>query len=338
MVNIYIMKIYFKSFAFYESWTIMNRKKMFIDILIIMMALALFIAWDRHDKADTAVTNTLLNQDYKIYLITVDKKAQYWDILNQGARDMAALLGLTYAWDAPAERNIQLQIDVLNNAVNNGANAILLAADSPKKISAAVEDAKARGVKIIYVDSPANEEAIITLATDNEHAGTLAGNTMRTQLEDAGIVSGKIGIISVDSTKENTMLREKSFRKVLEANGKFTILDTEYMGGDLIASQEAASKLIKENPDLVGLFGTNETTSIGVGNAILNNNINIIGIGFDKTEKMLILLNKDGVRALMVQYPYTMGYLGVAEAVAALKGYDTGPFFLDTGVTVLEKQ
>jgi len=37
----------------------------------------------------------------------------------------------------------------------------------------------------------------------------------------------------------------------------------------------------------------------------------------------------------LVQNPFTMGYLGMAEAVAALRGFDTGPQLINTGVTVV---
>ena len=37
----------------------------------------------------------------------------------------------------------------------------------------------------------------------------------------------------------------------------------------------------------------------------------------------------------MAQNPYTMGFLGVAEAYAAINGLSTGPAVIDTGVAVL---
>jgi len=37
----------------------------------------------------------------------------------------------------------------------------------------------------------------------------------------------------------------------------------------------------------------------------------------------------------MVQNPYTMGYLGMAQAYAVINGWSTGPATLDTGVAVL---
>lgn len=57
--------------------------------------------------------------------------------------------------------------------------AIIVAANGPDAISSALKEAKDAGIKIgCYVDSPANVEAEATFSTDNEAAGTTAGNEM----------------------------------------------------------------------------------------------------------------------------------------------------------------
>jgi ribose transport system substrate-binding protein len=130
------------------------------------------------------------------------------------------------------------------------------------------------------------------------------------------------------------MSRENGFRAVIEAAG-FTILTTEYRDGDASASQEAAIGFITGNPDLVGLYGTNEGSTVGVGNAIKSSGKDIVGIGFDKSDAIMGLLKDGSLVAAMAQNPFTMGYLGVAQAFAALNGMSTGPSVIDTGVAVL---
>ena len=156
----------------------MMRLKNIFSIAIISLALLLFIIWHRCCIMDTAQTTASNIKYYKVYLISTDKGFQYWGTLNQGAEDMAKIVGIQYIWDAPEVRSTKEQIEIINKAVNDGADALLVAADDPKKISGAIEDAKARNVKVIYVDSPAYEEAITTLTTDNYAAGVKAGQTM----------------------------------------------------------------------------------------------------------------------------------------------------------------
>lgn len=315
----------------------MKPKKILFDIFVIAIAFLLFIDW--YDKSKIAsVPTAAVQNNYKIYLITKDKREQFWSILNQGAANMAAMLGVTYIWKAPEKNDAALQIELLNNAVNDGADAVLIAVSDSEKLSEPIRNAKAKGTKIVYVDAPANEEAVTTLATNNYDAGILAGENMINELELFGIEKGKIGIIGYNTTTDTTMNREAGFRDTILADGKFTLLDTEYMEGDRVASQKAAERLIKDNKDMVGLFGTNEGSSEGVGNAIKADNNRVIGIGFNKSDLILKLIQEESLKAVIVQNPFTMGYLGMAEAIAAIKGYDSGPPFLNTGASVLRKR
>lgn len=273
-------------------------------------------------------------KSFTVYLITMDKMDQHWVNVDAGAKAMADALGLKYKWDAPDVKDNAKQIEAVNNAVADKADLILLAANDPAAISDAVKNAKEKGVKIIYVDSAGNEPAIATLSTNNFQAGALAGETMIGELTAAGKTSGTIGIIGVNTATNSTMDRENGFRGVLEAAG-FTILTTEYKDGDAAASQESAAGFITGNEDLVGLYGTNEGSTVGVGNAIKASGKGLIGIGFDKSDAILGLLNDGSLKAAMAQNPFTMGYIGVAQAYAALTGLSTGPAVIDTGVAVL---
>ena len=59
------------------------------------------------------------------------------------------------------------QIECINNAAADGADLILLASNGPDTQVATLKEITSQGVKIIYVDSPANFDALQTLATDN---------------------------------------------------------------------------------------------------------------------------------------------------------------------------
>jgi ribose transport system substrate-binding protein len=133
------------------------------------------------------------------------------------------------------------------------------------------------------------------------------------------------------------MNREKGFRDVIESDGRFRILDTQYAGSDIALAQTLAQRMITENNDLAGLFGTNEETTTGVGSAIKMSQSQVTGIGFDITDIIQGFLDDGTLQAVMVQNPYTMGYLGMAETIAALRGIDTGPPFINTGVSVRTK-
>ena len=63
----------------------------------------------------------------------------------------------------------------------------------------------------------------------------------------------------------------------------------------------------------------------------------IIGVGFDKSDAIMNLINDGYLLCTMAQNPDVMGEDGVKAAVAALEGQDQGGKVTDTGVSVIKK-
>ena len=275
------------------------------------------------------------DESYKIALITMDSIDQHWVTLNEGAQKAAKELGVTVDFMAPNTKDDAQQIESVNNAVSGGYNAIIVAANGPDAISSALKDAQSKGVKIVYVDSPANVDAEATFSTDNFAAGTTAGKTMIDGLKAAGVESGSIGIISVNNATASTVSRDEGFRAAFEGTG-YTLLETQFCEGDAAKAQSIAENFITEG--VVGIYGCNEGSTTGAGNAIKASGKPIVGVGFDKSDAIMGLINDGYLLATMAQNPDVMGYEGVKAAVAALKGESLGGKVTDTGVSVLKSE
>ncbi len=274
--------------------------------------------------------------DTMVALITMDSIDQHWVTLNEGAQKAAKELGVTVQFMAPNTKDDAQQIECVNNAVSAGAKAIIVAATGPDAISSALKEAQSSGVKIVYVDSPANVEAEATFSTDNKAAGKTAGGEMLKALKDAGVTSGSIGIINVNAATDSCVMREEGFRSAFEGSG-FTLLETQYGEGDAAKSQSIAENYITQG--VVGIFGCNEGSTTGAGNAIkASGKDGIIGVGFDKSDAILGLIDDGYLLCTMAQNPDVMGYEGVKAAVAAVGGESLGGKVTDTGVSVLTAQ
>ena len=271
----------------------------------------------------------------QIALITMDSIDQHWVTLNEGAQKAAAELGVTVTFMAPNTKDDAQQIEQVNNAVAGGYQAIIVAANGPDAISSALKEAASQGVKIVYVDSPANVEAEATFSTDNKAAGKTAGETMLAKLTEMGVTTGSIGIINVNAATDSCVMREEGFRFAFEGT-EFTLLETQYGEGDAAKSQSIAENYITQG--VVGIFGCNEGSTTGAGNAIkASGSSEIVGVGFDKSDAILGLIEDGYLLATMAQNPDVMGYEGVKAAVAALNGESLGGAVTDTGVSVLTK-
>jgi len=307
-------------------------KKKILAMLCCMTMIAASLAGCGKKEAETAATGSA--DGAKVALITMDSIDQHWITLNEGAQKAAQELGVEVTFMAPNTKDDAQQIECVNNAVAGGYNAILVAANGPDAISSALQEAIAAGVKVVYVDSPANVEAEATFSTDNKAAGKTAGEQLIAALEAAGVTSGDIGIINVNAATDSCVMREEGFRSAFEGSA-FNILETQYGEGDAAKSQSIAENYITQG--VVGIFGCNEGSTTGAGNAIkASGNAAILGVGFDKSDAILNLITDGYLLCTMAQNPDVMGYEGVKAAVAAINGEALGGKVSDTGVSVID--
>lgn len=307
------------------------KKKFFV--LTLILALIISVAGCASEPAVTEEPSE--GDKFNVYLITMDQMDQHWVTVDEGARKAAEELGnVEYKWLAPDVKDDAKQIESINNAIAGGADAILLAANGPTAVTSALKEAEAAGIKIVYVDSPADFPAVQTLATDNEAAGKTAGEEMLKALEAKGVTSGKIGIVNVNASTASTVAREKGFRAAFEGKG-FEILETQFGGGDAAKSKDIAANYITEG--VVGIFGGNEGSTVGTGNAIKEAGGEVIGVGFDKSDMILQLVKEGYLLATMSQNPDIMGYEGMKTAVRVLEGNTVDKDYVDTGVSVITK-
>lgn len=275
-------------------------------------------------------------EDYNVFLITMDQNDQHWVRVNAGAAKAAEELGnVKLQWNAPDLKDDAKQIEVVNNAVAAGADVILLAANGPTAVTAALKEADAQGVKIIYVDSPADFPGLKTFATDNKAAGKTAGEKLLETLKTNGIEKGRIGIVGVNAATNSTVNRELGFREAFKGTG-FELLPTQYSDGDTAKAKDIAANYF--NQGCVAVFGTNEGSSVGAGNAVKEFGEGVYAVGFDKSNMILSLVRGGQLSAVMAQNPEVMGYEGVKAAVDAMQGKDLGEKYVDTGVSVITKK
>jgi ribose transport system substrate-binding protein len=282
-------------------------------------------------------------ETYTIYLVTMDRMDQHWNSVQEGclraAGEIEAASGdkIEFVWDAPQDgKEDGPQVEIINNAVAAEADVILLAAHSADGQLGAITAGDEAGVKFIYVDSPASwQGALQTIKTDNEAAGTQAGEAMLAKLTELEITEGQIGVVSPDAGSESVVARDAGFRKAFEGTS-FEILETQYGEGKADLSQNEAEDFITSG--VVGLFGANEGSAVGVANAIKESGQSVVGVGFDTSATVLTAIEEDILIGTMAQNPKEMGYLGLKSAYEYLKnGTDPNPKLLDSGATMVTK-
>lgn len=269
----------------------------------------------------------------KTYIALVSKgfQHQFWQAVKQGADQAAEEFDVEITFEGPdSESEVAQQIDLLQTAMDRNPDAIGFAALDSQAAVPLMTEAESRGVPVIAFDSGVDSDVPVTTAsTDNLAAAALAAERM---VELIG-GSGKVALVVHDQTSLTGVQRRDGFVEYIEQNAPdVEIVSIQYGGGDQLESTDVATAIIEGNPDIVGIYGANEGSAIGVVNAVqeLDRVGEIVVIGFDSGQAQIDAIKNGVMAGAITQNPVGIGYETVKAAVMAINGEEL-PESIDTG-------
>ncbi|PJI84270.1 monosaccharide ABC transporter substrate-binding protein (CUT2 family) [Yoonia maricola] len=275
--------------------------------------------------------STVSAQD-EVYIPMISKgfQHQFWQAVKTGADQAAEELGVRITFEGPDnETMVDRQIDMLAAALANDPAAIGFAALDSQAAIPLLREAAEAGIPVIAFDSGVDSDIpMATATTDNVAAAALAADKMAEFLGGEGTVA----VVAHDQTSRTGIDRRDGFlNQMASAYPNIEVVTVQYGAGDQLQSTEVAKAILTANPDLDGMFGTNEGSAIGIVNAAREmgtEGVTIIGYDSGKAQTDAI---RDGLMAgAITQNPVGIGYETVKAAVAAMNGEDL-PEVIDTG-------
>jgi ribose transport system substrate-binding protein len=257
-----------------------------------------------------------------------------------GSEKAAKEIGIAVPFRGPElETQVDVQIGMFEDALAKKVDGILLAPCDSEALVPLVEKATKQGIVVATFDTDINktDNRISFIATDNYAAGKLAG-------ENAGRILGGKGKVMVIGHLAGTMdTRERlgGFIDVIKAKYPgIQLLETVYGDGDQQKSLDKATDIMRSNPDLAGIYATNEGGAVGVALAVeqAKKTGKVKIIGFDSSEQEIDFLKRGVITGFVVQNPFQIGYLAVKTLYEHLAGIKKAPPRIDTGVVWVDMQ
>jgi ribose transport system substrate-binding protein len=303
-------------------------KRVLFFILVVFLAFGMSVFAEGQKEAPA-------KQDKDIYITCISKGFQheFWQTVRLGTEAAAKELGIKTTYEGPAnESMIDVQINMIENALTRKCDGLLLAALDAQALVPLVEKVNSAGIPIVMFDSGVNSKIPLSfVATDNLAAGAVAAKELAKLIGG----KGKVGIIVHDATSQTGIERRDGFLKEVKASyPNITCLEPVYGGGFHEKSANLIVDMITANPDLVGIFAGNEGSAVGAAIGLQESGKakSIILVGFDSSEQEIQLLKDGVIKGFVVQNPFNMGYLGVKAVYDAIKGKKINPR-IDTGAT-----
>lgn len=224
-------------------------------------------------------------------------------------------INVTVSWLTPPQEDGQVQAQRIQQAVNDGADAILISCSDAGKVTGAINDAVDRGVVVMTFDSDAPQsKRFAYYGVDDNKTG------QQTMSELAALMNGKgkVAILAGNQNAPNLQHRVQGAKDELAKHPEMSLVG---VFNNVETAQDAAAEVIRvnnANPEIQGwamiggwpLFTTTLLTEL--------NPAKMKVASVDALPAQLEYVEKGVVPVLLAQSVYLWGDVGVRTIVDKL--------------------
>ncbi len=280
-----------------------------------------------------------------IYIIVKSLDNSYWDVIINGAKTAGEDFNCNvYYAGTYSETDWEYQSNLLDDCIQNDADAILLAPDDSVMLAPKITEVYGTGIPVILIDTIANTESYdLCYMTDNLIAGRNAAKEMISLLEKRGFSEDdtvNIGIMVGSVASQTINERLAGFFQFWTQNvpDRWKIIpDIVSYDGNTGLAEDLASEILENHPEINGVYGTNNGPTAGFAKTLkTQNRTDISVVGFDYSSDIAELINSpDFSAATMLQKQFDMSYEGIRSAISLIDGEEIPIKFIDTGVVTV---
>ncbi|MBN2851153.1 MAG: substrate-binding domain-containing protein [Clostridia bacterium] len=246
------------------------------------------------------------SNDLTIKMVVKKSNHEFWEVVNMGAQAAAKEFNVIVDFEGPTdEEDIDGQIRMVAAAIEEKADAIVLAASDYERLVDVAEKAVLEGIPVIIIDSNINSDKMVSfVGTDNIDAGILLGTTL---VESIG-EKGKIAVINFVKGAATASEREKGLRSVIDQYPNINVVETLYCNSDELLAKSQTIDIINTYGAVDAIVCLNAYATVGAARAI--DSISLLRpvkiIGFDIVPEEVSFLEKGVIESLVIQNPFNM--------------------------------
>lgn len=260
----------------------------------------------------TIASGTAMAQEKRVAFVPQIVGIPYFNAMEEGGKKAAAELGVKFIYSGPVDTNPVDQLQIVQNLINQGVEAVSVSVLDASSIGPVVEAAKAKGVKLFTSDSDAPDSGralYVAQATDEGLGFTIIDELVKRVGPEA-----KIGIVSGEATASNLNTWIQFMQERAKAKyPKLTLLAPQFAGGTAQRASQIATDLMAANPDLKALIAVASSTCPGVGQAIETAGKvgKVIGTGYCSPNTARSYIKSGAMGFTVLWDPGALGYLTV---------------------------
>jgi ribose/xylose/arabinose/galactoside ABC-type transport system permease subunit/ABC-type sugar transport system substrate-binding protein len=291
----------------------------------------------------SASTNANGDQSLTVAFVPKALNSPFWAAMESAAlREAEALDVHLVSLAADRETDVERQYQIIENVIQQGVDAILLAPSGSKELVPAIRKANDAAIPVLLLDTRIDEEAaasvgakVVTyIGSDNFEGGAVAGRYLAEYLDGAGSVI----IIEGISGHETADQRRLGFLHGIEGFPGIRVVASQTANWERALAYNVAENLLQAHPEIDAIFAANDEMALGALEAVdaARRLDEVAIVGFDAIPDALENIRAGRLLGSVAQFPSEMGRLGVWHAVELLRNGVAPPPEILTKVQIID--
>ncbi|MER5620114.1 substrate-binding domain-containing protein [Streptosporangium sp. NPDC002544] len=259
---------------------------------------------------------------YRVAVILKALTNQYWQGIQKGAKAAADKYGVEVTIQAASSEKAQTeQLTIAQTLVGQKFDAYVVAPESTSNLNPALNQMRSQQAPVVNVDD-ARVPATVFIGPNHEENGIQAADELAKLFPDGGEVAQVEG----QSGSSAAILRIKGFKEGIAKHPNLKLVASVPGNWDANASYAAAQQIIRQNPNLKGIYANNDTMAIGVAKAVQESGKKVAVIGTDGVPEAISGVRNESMAATVSPLPYYEGFWAVESAIGLLEGKEIAPW------------
>lgn len=279
---------------------------------------------------DMKKTERSQKAEYTIGVVLKAMDSQHWLDMRTGMQEAAKHYNINLVVMHPQkESDVTEQKQMIFDLMDSSPDAIIFAPCDSDDCRSIAEAAEEKQIKILTVDTKAQDVQIPFVGADNERIGKMAATRLAGECEKKGDVIVISGVKNQSSHEE----RIDGFSQTLSGYPEINLANIYYADSDFRLGIQAMKTALEEQPNLCGVFCTNAVMSLGAVEYLesIRKTEEISVVAVDTQDDALAALRAGKLSGLVTQDGYQAGYMAVSHMVEMLSGENAqDEIFIDT--------
>jgi rhamnose transport system substrate-binding protein len=262
---------------------------------------------------------TTQKKTYKIAIVPKISGIPYFNVAEDGAREAGEHLGVEVVYAGPQVADAKHQIEVVERLIEQGMDAIAIAANDPQALAPVMQKAQKLGIKVMTWDSDTVQEArtIFVNQVDGETLGRHLMDLLASHVKERGefaIMTGSLTAMNLNEWIKWIKVQQETYYPNMK------LVDLVANDEDPQKAYTLALEMLDRHPDLKGIIGIASISPPASAKAVKDRGKDLIVVGVSSPGAMEPYINAGVAPVVTLWSPKKLGYLTVFLAKQLLDG------------------